>query len=151
MGWILPPRQGSVRDGLRRFEVSKKPTICVACSGYMFGAAGLDEVEVGCSLQTFEGSTLKQSTADPANIPKGYTQAASSKVHTAPNYTSHLDEIICSFFSNKACHAYNSDDEDLFSKYQENRANGRQEKKIVAIEDSNSKALVATDNKEDID
>ncbi|GJR43994.1 putative ribonuclease H-like domain-containing protein [Tanacetum coccineum] len=38
-----------------------------------------------------------------------------------------------------------------FAKYQENRANGRQEKKIVTIEDSNSKALVATDNNEDID
>ncbi|GKF39403.1 hypothetical protein Tco_0119464, partial [Tanacetum coccineum] len=32
-----------------------------------------------------------------------------------------------------------------------NRANGRQEKRIVAIKDSNSKALVATDNNEDID
>ncbi|GJY37507.1 ribonuclease H-like domain-containing protein [Tanacetum coccineum] len=38
-----------------------------------------------------------------------------------------------------------------FAKYQENRANGHQEKKIVAIEDSNSKALVATDNNEEID
>ncbi|GKA08700.1 putative ribonuclease H-like domain-containing protein [Tanacetum coccineum] len=38
-----------------------------------------------------------------------------------------------------------------FAKYQENRANGRREKKIVAIEDSNSKALVAKDNNEDID
>ncbi|GJU44055.1 reverse transcriptase domain-containing protein [Tanacetum coccineum] len=38
-----------------------------------------------------------------------------------------------------------------FAKYQENRANGRKEKKIVAIEDSNSKALVATDNNEEID
>ncbi|GJR63857.1 hypothetical protein Tco_0624278 [Tanacetum coccineum] len=38
-----------------------------------------------------------------------------------------------------------------FAKYQENRANGRQEKKTVAIEDSNSKALVVTDNNEDID
>ncbi|GKF69541.1 ribonuclease H-like domain-containing protein, partial [Tanacetum coccineum] len=38
-----------------------------------------------------------------------------------------------------------------FAKYQENRANGRQEKRIMAIEDSNSKALVATDNNEDID
>ncbi|GJU97246.1 ribonuclease H-like domain-containing protein [Tanacetum coccineum] len=38
-----------------------------------------------------------------------------------------------------------------FAKYQENRANGRQEKRIVAIEDSNSKALVATDNNDDID
>ncbi|GJX56685.1 putative ribonuclease H-like domain-containing protein, partial [Tanacetum coccineum] len=38
-----------------------------------------------------------------------------------------------------------------FAKYQENRANGRNEKKIVAIEDSNSKALVATDNNEEVD
>ncbi|GKF95387.1 hypothetical protein Tco_0288122, partial [Tanacetum coccineum] len=38
-----------------------------------------------------------------------------------------------------------------FAKYQENRANGRQEKRIVAIEDSNSKALVATDNNEEVD
>ncbi|GJU20296.1 hypothetical protein Tco_1153638, partial [Tanacetum coccineum] len=45
-----------------------------------------------------KGSTLKQSTAKPAHIPKGYTQAISSKVPTAPNcvvLTS--DEIICSF------------------------------------------------------
>ncbi|GJV92436.1 ribonuclease H-like domain-containing protein [Tanacetum coccineum] len=164
-----------------------------------------------------KGSTLKQSTADSANIPKGYTQAASSKVHTAPNYASHSDEIICSFFSQQASMPTTHDDEDLlqidedameeidirwqvamitarirkfmrktgrpidlkpkngitfdkskiecfncqklghfarecrFAKYQENRANGRQEKKIVAIEDSNSKALVATDNNEDID
>ncbi|GJR82672.1 ribonuclease H-like domain, reverse transcriptase, RNA-dependent DNA polymerase [Tanacetum coccineum] len=38
-----------------------------------------------------------------------------------------------------------------FAKYQENKANGRMEKKIVAIEDSNSKALVATNNNEEID
>ncbi|GJW11750.1 hypothetical protein Tco_1577577 [Tanacetum coccineum] len=43
------------------------------------------------------------------------------------------------------------DHKTLFAKYQENRANGRKEKKIVAIEDSNSKALVATDNNEEID
>ncbi|GJW52300.1 ribonuclease H-like domain-containing protein [Tanacetum coccineum] len=164
-----------------------------------------------------KGSTLKQSTAEPTNIPKGYTQAASSKVPTAPNYASHSDEIICSFFSQQASMPTTHDDEDLlqidedameeidirwqvamitarirkfmrktgrsidlkpkngitfdkskiecfncqklghfarecrFAKYQENRANGRQEKKIVAIEDSNSKALVATDNNEDID
>ncbi|GJT99855.1 ribonuclease H-like domain-containing protein [Tanacetum coccineum] len=39
-----------------------------------------------------KGSTLKQSTADPANIPKGYTQAPSSKVQTAPNCAFHSDE-----------------------------------------------------------
>ncbi|GJX29244.1 ribonuclease H-like domain-containing protein [Tanacetum coccineum] len=164
-----------------------------------------------------KGSTLKQSTADPANIPKGYTQAPSSKVQTAPNCASHSDEIICSFFAQQASMPTTHDDEDLlqidedameeidirwqvamitarirkfmrktgrpidlkpkngitfdkskiecfncqklghfarecrFAKYQENRANGRQEKRIVAIEDSNSKALVATDNNEDID
>ncbi|GKB87462.1 hypothetical protein Tco_0959734, partial [Tanacetum coccineum] len=38
-----------------------------------------------------------------------------------------------------------------FAKYLENRANGRKEKKIVAIEDSNLKALVTTDNNEEID
>ncbi|GJS93768.1 hypothetical protein Tco_0800736 [Tanacetum coccineum] len=41
-----------------------------------------------------KGSTLKQSTADPENIPKGYTQAVSSKVQTVPNCASHSDEII---------------------------------------------------------
>ncbi|GJR88957.1 putative ribonuclease H-like domain-containing protein [Tanacetum coccineum] len=164
-----------------------------------------------------KGSTLKQSTADPENIPKGYTQAASSKVQTAPNCASHSDEIICSFFAQQASMPTTHDDEDLlqidedameeidirwqvamitarirkfmrktgrpidlkpkngitfdkskiecfncqklghfarecrFAKYQENRANGRKEKKIVAIEDSNSKALVATDNNQEID
>ncbi|GJS30190.1 putative ribonuclease H-like domain-containing protein [Tanacetum coccineum] len=174
---------------------------------------------VGVVLLSTEvkGSTLKQSTAEPTNIPKGYTQAASSKVPTAPNYASHSDEIICSFFSQQASMPTTHDDEDLlqidedameeidirwqvamitarirkfmrktgrpidlkpkngitfdkskiecfncqklghfarecrFAKYQENRANGRQEKRIVAIEDPNSKALVATDNNEDID
>ncbi|GJY82292.1 putative ribonuclease H-like domain-containing protein [Tanacetum coccineum] len=164
-----------------------------------------------------KGSTLKQSTADPDNISKGYTQATSSKVHTAPKCASHSDEIICSFFAQQASMPTTHDDEDLlqidedameeidirwqvamitarirkfmrktgrpidlkpkngitfdkskiecfncqklghfarecrFAKYQENRANGRNEKRIVAIEDSHSKALVATDNNEDID
>ncbi|GJX20202.1 hypothetical protein Tco_0222879, partial [Tanacetum coccineum] len=60
-----------------------------------------------------KGSTLKQSTAEPTNIPKGYTQAASSKVPTAPNYASHSDEIICSFFSQQASMPTTHDDEDL--------------------------------------
>ncbi|GJT63113.1 putative ribonuclease H-like domain-containing protein [Tanacetum coccineum] len=60
-----------------------------------------------------KGSTLKQSTADPANIPKGYTQAASSKVQTAPNCASHSDEIICSFFAQQASMPTTHDDEDL--------------------------------------
>ncbi|GJX67313.1 hypothetical protein Tco_0303040 [Tanacetum coccineum] len=60
-----------------------------------------------------KGSTLKQSTADPENIPKGYTQAASSKVQTAPNCASHSDEIICSFFAQQASMPTTHDDEDL--------------------------------------
>ncbi|GJY41806.1 ribonuclease H-like domain-containing protein [Tanacetum coccineum] len=188
------------------------------------GQPGLDEGVSNSSSQNIaflstevKGSTLKQSTADPANIPKGYTQAVSSKMQTAPNCASHSDEIICSFFAQQASMPTTHDDEDLlqidedameeidirwqvamitarirkfmrktgrpidlkpkngitfdkskiecfncqklghfarecrFAKYQENRANGRQEKRIVAIEDSNSKALVATDNNEDID
>ncbi|GJT70122.1 hypothetical protein Tco_1029408 [Tanacetum coccineum] len=109
-----------------------------------------------------KGSTLKQSTADPANIPKGYTQAASSKMQTAPNCASHSDEIICSFFAQQASMPTTHDGVKTCCKIvkcygemtfdgQENRANGRNEKRIVAIEDSNSKALVATDNNEDID
>ncbi|GJU41497.1 putative ribonuclease H-like domain-containing protein [Tanacetum coccineum] len=131
-----------------------------------------------------KGSTLKQSTAEPAHIPKGYTQAISSKVPTAPNYA--MEEIdirwqvamitarIRKFmrktgrpidlkpkngitFDKSKIECFNCQKlghfarECRFAKYQENRANGRQEKKIVAIEDSNSKALVATDNNEDID
>ncbi|GJR33789.1 putative ribonuclease H-like domain-containing protein [Tanacetum coccineum] len=57
-----------------------------------------------------KGSTLKQSTAEPT---KGYTQAASSKVPTAPNYASHSDEIICSFFSQQASMPTTHGDEDL--------------------------------------
>ncbi|GKD32830.1 ribonuclease H-like domain-containing protein [Tanacetum coccineum] len=196
-----------------------------------------------------KGSTLKQSTAEPTNIPKGYTQAASSKVLTAPNYASHSEQkrrrkrnkkkvssvklgrnknegtlseeqnvqeedTTHHFFDDTAdqdaavtpdlerksdgteevnmwqvamitarirkfmrktgrpidlkpkngitfdkskIECFNCQKlghfarECRFAKYQENRANGRKEKKIVAIEDSNSKALVAKDNNEEID
>ncbi|GKD85003.1 hypothetical protein Tco_1356157 [Tanacetum coccineum] len=60
-----------------------------------------------------KGNTLKQSTADPENIPKGYTQAASSKMQTVPNCASHSDEIICSFFAQQASMPTTHDDEDL--------------------------------------
>ncbi|GJZ55774.1 hypothetical protein Tco_0610967, partial [Tanacetum coccineum] len=60
-----------------------------------------------------KGSTLKQSTAEPTNIPKGYTQAASNKIPTAPNCASHSDEIICSFFSQQASMPTTHGDEDL--------------------------------------
>ncbi|GJW19029.1 ribonuclease H-like domain-containing protein [Tanacetum coccineum] len=131
-----------------------------------------------------KGSTLKQSTADPAHIPKGYTQAVSSKAQTAPNCASHSrNEIIyameeidirwqvamitarirkfmrktgrpidlkpkngINFYKSKI-ECFNCQKlghfarECRFAKYQENRANGHQEKRIVAIEDSNTKAL----------
>ncbi|GJT33351.1 putative ribonuclease H-like domain-containing protein [Tanacetum coccineum] len=131
-----------------------------------------------------KGSTLKQSTADPANIPKGYTQATSSK--TCTNDEGCMEEIdirwqvamitarIRKFmrktgrpidlkpkngitFDKSKIECFNCQKlghfarECRFAKYQENRANGRMKKRIVAIEDSNSKALVATDNNEDID
>ncbi|GJU17682.1 retrovirus-related pol polyprotein from transposon TNT 1-94 [Tanacetum coccineum] len=47
------------------------------------------------------------------HIPKGYTQAISSKVPTAPNCASHSDEIICSFFAQQASMPTTHDDEDL--------------------------------------
>ncbi|GJS85361.1 hypothetical protein Tco_0751902 [Tanacetum coccineum] len=83
-----------------------------------------------------KGVTLKQSTAEPAHIPKGYTQAISARL---------------------ACKLMKDAMEEIEIRWQwidnstdkeENRANGRNEKRIVAIEDSNSKALVATDNNE---
>ncbi|GJS85222.1 hypothetical protein Tco_0751763 [Tanacetum coccineum] len=60
-----------------------------------------------------KGSYFEQSTVEPANIPKGYTQAASSTVQTAPNFASHSDEIICSFFAQQASMPATHDDEDL--------------------------------------
>ncbi|GJR58377.1 putative RNA-directed DNA polymerase [Tanacetum coccineum] len=95
-----------------------------------------------------KGSTLKQSTADPANIPKGYTQAPSSKVAMI---TARIRKFMRKTGRPIDLKPKNGITFDKFAKYQENRANGRNEKKIVAIEDSNSKALVATDNNEEVD
>ncbi|GJQ92762.1 hypothetical protein Tco_0003901 [Tanacetum coccineum] len=91
-----------------------------------------------------KGGTLKQSTADPANIPKGYTQAASSKVHTAPNYASHSDEIICSFFSQQASMPTTHDDEDLLQIDEDAM------EEIDIRWQIKLKALVATDINEDM-
>ncbi|GJS93462.1 retrovirus-related pol polyprotein from transposon TNT 1-94 [Tanacetum coccineum] len=74
-----------------------------------------------------KGSTLKQSTADPANIPKGYTQAPSSKVQTAPNCASHSDEIICSFFAQQASMPTTHDDEDLLQIDKDNSSSFKKE------------------------
>ncbi|GJU67927.1 hypothetical protein Tco_1254186 [Tanacetum coccineum] len=71
------------------------------------------------------GSTLKQSTAEPAHIPKGYTQAISSKVPTAPNCVSHSDEIICSFFAQQASMPTTHDDEDTAQRMKLKRIEGK--------------------------
>ncbi|GJU75205.1 ribonuclease H-like domain-containing protein [Tanacetum coccineum] len=78
------------------------------------GQPGLDELEFDDLYNNLkvQSSTLKQSTL-PSNILKGYTQAASSKVQTAPNCASHSDEIICSFFAQQASMPTTHDDEDL--------------------------------------
>ncbi|GJR74697.1 retrovirus-related pol polyprotein from transposon TNT 1-94 [Tanacetum coccineum] len=128
-------------------------------------------------------NTLKQSTVEPAHIPKGYTQAASSKVQTAPNCASHSDEIIYAMeeidirwqvamitarirkfmrktgrpIDLKPKNGITFDKSKIecltvaklvifprefrFTNTHENRSNGRQEKRILAIEDSNSKHM----------
>ncbi|GJY31513.1 hypothetical protein Tco_0415008 [Tanacetum coccineum] len=111
--------------------------------------------------------TSRQSTADDNSeiITKGYAQASSSKLKETLNSSFNSDEIICSFFAQQASMPETHDDEDLlqidddameemeckFAKYQANRANGSKEKRIVPIEDSNSKALVAKDSQGEID
>ncbi|GJV52811.1 hypothetical protein Tco_1448552 [Tanacetum coccineum] len=61
-----------------------------------------------------KGSTLKQSTAEPAHFPKEYTQAISSQgANCRSNCVSHSDEIICSFFAQQASMPTTHDDEDL--------------------------------------
>ncbi|GJR37465.1 hypothetical protein Tco_1213149 [Tanacetum coccineum] len=165
------------------------PSVWHVVATMIRGQPGLDELEFDDLYNNLK-VTLKQSTTDPENISKGYTQAASSKMQTAPNCASHSDEIICSFFSQQASVPTTHDDEDLLQIDEDamkeidirwqvamitarirkfmrktgrpidlkpkngitfDKANGRQEKKIVAIDVSNSKALVATDNNEEID
>ncbi|GJY10772.1 ribonuclease H-like domain-containing protein [Tanacetum coccineum] len=96
--------------------------ICVACRCYnnlkvyeheLKGVSTSNSQNIAFLSTEVKGSTLKQSTADPDNISKGYTQATSSKVKTAPSYDSYLDEIICSFFSQQAYMPTTHDDEDL--------------------------------------
>ncbi|GJS52760.1 putative ribonuclease H-like domain-containing protein [Tanacetum coccineum] len=155
----------SIEDANLKF-LRSLPSVWHVVATMIRGQPGLDELDFDDLY-----NNLKHIS------PKGYTQAISSKVPTAPNCVSHSDEIICSFFAQQASMPTTHDDEDLlqidedameeidirwqvamikqmirkFAKYQESRANGRNEKRIVAIEDSNSKALVATDNNEDID
>ncbi|GJR90743.1 ribonuclease H-like domain-containing protein [Tanacetum coccineum] len=137
-----------------------------------------------CPLKSKGKYFLKQSTADPTNIPKEIHKLVSTSQGVTLLLTMFplRNEIICGYDNCKEKEVYEKTGipmisskewdqlfdkskiecfncqklghfarECRFDKYQENRANGRQEKRIVAIEDSNSKALVATDNNEDID
>ncbi|GJX02321.1 ribonuclease H-like domain-containing protein [Tanacetum coccineum] len=108
-----------------------------------------------------KGSTLKQSTADPSNIPKGYTQAPSSKdaieeidirwqvdmitarirkfmrktgrpIDLKPKNGITFDKSKIECFNCQKLGHFAR--ECRFAKYQENRANGHKEKKFVAIE-----------------
>ncbi|GKF42528.1 hypothetical protein Tco_0125870 [Tanacetum coccineum] len=67
------------------------PSVWHVVATMIRGQPGLDELEFDDLYNNLK-VTLKQSTADPANIPKGYTQAPSSKVQTAPNCAFHSDE-----------------------------------------------------------
>ncbi|GKE81675.1 ribonuclease H-like domain-containing protein, partial [Tanacetum coccineum] len=90
-------------------------TFCLVCPNKheLKGVSNSSLQNIAFLSTEVKGSTLKQSTADPANIPKGYTQAVSSKVQTAPNCASHSDEIICSFFTQQASMPTTHDDEYL--------------------------------------
>ncbi|GJX73681.1 hypothetical protein Tco_0312276 [Tanacetum coccineum] len=125
------------RFSIRRFS-EVLPSVWHVVATMIRGQPGLDELEFDDlynNLKVYEhelkgvsnsnsqniaflstevtSSTLKQSNVEPAHIPKGYTQATSSKVQTAPNCASHFNEIcLCSFFAHNI-YAYNSYDEDL--------------------------------------
>ncbi|GKC55118.1 ribonuclease H-like domain-containing protein, partial [Tanacetum coccineum] len=88
------------------------PSVWHVVATMIRGQPGLDDLEFDDLYNNLK-VTLKQSTADPTNIPKGYTQAPSSKVQTAPNYASHSDEIVCSFAAQQASPPTPHDDEDL--------------------------------------
>ncbi|GJR87900.1 hypothetical protein Tco_0211911 [Tanacetum coccineum] len=79
----------------------------------LMGVSNSNSQNIAFLSTEVKGSTLKQSTAEPAHIPKGYTQTTSSKVQTAPNCASHSDEIICSFFAQQASMPTTHDDEEL--------------------------------------
>ncbi|GJU70829.1 hypothetical protein Tco_1262234, partial [Tanacetum coccineum] len=128
----------------------------VATSDYVDNWIGMNwEFDDSTTNLEVKGSTLKQSTADPDNISKGYTQATSSKVKTAPNYDSHSDEIIYSMGEidiRWQVGSLSQGSADLL-KYQDHRANGRQEKgRLWLLTGLNSERLWSgTGNNVDID
>ncbi|GJT01157.1 hypothetical protein Tco_0822326 [Tanacetum coccineum] len=77
----------SLEDANLKF-LSSLPSVASSAT-MILGQPGLDELNIDDLYNNLKGSTLKQSTAEPAHIPKGYTQAASSK---HPYLTTHDDE-----------------------------------------------------------
>ncbi|GJR87063.1 hypothetical protein Tco_0211074 [Tanacetum coccineum] len=148
------------------------PSVWHVVATMIRGQPGLDELDFDDLYNNLK-VTSRQSTADDSEIiTKGYAQASSSKLKETLNSSFNSDEIICSFFAQQASMPETHDDEDLLQidddameeidiRWQvamitarirkANRANGSKEKRIVPIEDSNSKALVAKDSQGEID
>ncbi|GJQ98813.1 putative reverse transcriptase domain-containing protein [Tanacetum coccineum] len=107
-----------------KFEVSQSLPLCGISGYYIRGQPGLDELDFDDlynNLKVYEhelkgvsnsnsqniaflstevkGSTLKQSTAEPAHIPKGYTQAIRARANCSQLCFSRHERIICSFFA----------------------------------------------------
>ncbi|GJZ91096.1 hypothetical protein Tco_0663023 [Tanacetum coccineum] len=105
----------SIEDANLKF-LRSLPSVWHVVATMIRGQPGLDELvfdDLYYNLSQ-DGSTLKTIVLlKPAHIPKGYTQAISSKVPTASNCVSHSDEIICSFFAQQASMPTTHDDEDL--------------------------------------
>ncbi|GJS74458.1 ribonuclease H-like domain-containing protein [Tanacetum coccineum] len=111
----------SLEDANLKF-LRSLPSVWHVVATMIRGQPGLDELEFDDLYNNLK-VTLITKVVEPA-FPKRICQAASSTVQTVLACASHSEKSIII---------------------------GRQEKRIVAIEDSNSKALVATDNNEDID
>ncbi|GJT67739.1 RNA-directed DNA polymerase, eukaryota, reverse transcriptase zinc-binding domain protein [Tanacetum coccineum] len=108
--WSLVPRASNtnVVDGCWEIQVKS------VYEHELKGVSNSSSQNIAFLSTEVKGSTLKQSTADPANIPKGYTQALISQ-HIACEMCSHLcsnsDEIYRFLLCSKL-YGYNHDDED---------------------------------------
>ncbi|GJR08426.1 hypothetical protein Tco_0791078 [Tanacetum coccineum] len=156
-GHVLKMRQLELYDAKVSHEdanlkfLRSLPSVWHVVATMIRGQPGLDELEFDDlynNLKVYEHELKGVSNLSLQNIAFMSTEIKGSTLKQNKNHMF--------FLCSTSIYAYNSCDEACcklmrFAKYQENRANGRKEKKIVAIEDSNSKALVATDNNEEID
>ncbi|GJZ33859.1 hypothetical protein Tco_0579295 [Tanacetum coccineum] len=167
VGRVLPSRATS-RPSMPAPDKSLKSMHRKVYEHELKGVSNSNSKNIAFLSTEVKGSTLKQSTADPANIPKDIIICLKQGAKLLLNCAFPPMKSYVRSFAQPANYAYELmmmktccklmrmlwkklDILCRFAKYQENRANGRQEKRIVAIEDPNSKALVATDNNEDID